>query len=67
MKRSLSCRSRVKPLIGTYFFAKSATSVLRNAPRSLGIVAPPMGTFQVTSLVTNDFVFFETARVCFSR
>jgi hypothetical protein len=32
-----------------------------------GIIAPLMGTFQVTPLVTNDFVFFETARVCFSR
>ena len=33
----------------------------------LGVIAPLMGTFQVTPLVTNDFVFFETARVCFSR
>jgi hypothetical protein len=33
----------------------------------LGIIAPLMGTFKVTPLVTNDFVFFETARVCFSR
>jgi hypothetical protein len=32
----------------------------------LGII-PLMGTFQVTPLVTNDFVFFKTARVCFSR